>query len=593
MDRFAIVAVALCFVAVIILAVPALADYLRRWRENRQMHDAMQGKNAITSLGAAPRVEQLLASTKTNDDALGWSSEANEATSTDSHKLPEVQPGTVPGREKTVLIADDDPVVVHALARRLQHLGFQVLRSPDAVHALMGAMKTRPDLAILDINMPSGNGLAVCEMMASDPRCAGIPVIIHSVSGDEATKERARRMGAHHVEKSAHSWNDIKAIVESIFGQTATSEPEPATIEELSELPSHHREVAAEAPEPEQPAASRPPEEAGSTAGRPVDEPPTPPEAPRLVPAPTPARAAPLSTPPMCGSARIVCIESPKDRLEFIDHQLSALGMEVTRTGDLEEGFWTCFTDKPHVVIIQSATDRKKLLQVLRRLTEHPVTRSLPVLLIDEGELAGSGELPSTPNLTILKCPVEWKDLLGNLESLLPVFDRDVADPLARRAVDPTPTAADASTSEVGQPAGLTVLCIDDDPVVTRSIAIRLQPYGIKMLAADNGTKGYLTAVKEQPDMILLDLKMPNGEGAYVLSKLKENDTTLEIPVIILTIETHQGIRRKMISAGAAAFLSKPVRWPELFEEMSHCVELPEQLLQDYKLGHNLTLSQL
>jgi CheY-like chemotaxis protein len=584
MDRVAIITVAFCLVAVIVLIVPALADYLRHWRENRQMHSAMRARDATAS-NVLPRVQQFATATKKEANALGWSAECEETPSADSHKRPDAEDL---GHQKTILIADDDPVVVHALARRLQHLGFQVLRSPDAVHALMGAMKTRPDLAILDINMPSGNGMAVCEMMASDPRCAGIPVIIHTVSGDAATKERSRRMGAHHVEKSAHSWKEIQAIVESIFGESAAPKLEPPTTEELSELPSH-REAAAPS---EQPPAGRPAVEPSAAATVPATEEQPARTEPASAPPPSPALNVPLSTPPMCGSARVVCIENPKNQLEFVDHQLSALGMEVTRTSDLEEGFWTCFTDKPHVVIIQSATDRKQLLQVLRRLIEHPVTRSLPVLLIDEGDLAGSGELPSTPTLTILKHPVEWKDLLGSLERLLPILERDPADPLARAAMD-RGTATEASPTAGGQHAGLTVLCIDDDPVVTRSVAIRLQPYGIKLLAANNGTKGYLTAVKEQPDLILLDLKMPNGEGAYVLSKLKENDTTQHIPVIILTIESHQGIRRKMISAGAEAYLSKPVRWPELFEEMSHCVELPEQLLHDYKLDQHLTASHL
>lgn len=524
-----------------------------------------------------------------DEDALGWSSQEPSATSAATTATPSAEQATVLDRGKTILIADDDPVVVHALARRLQHLGFQVLRSPDAVHALMGAMKTRPDLAVLDIAMPSGNGMAVCEMMASDPRCSGIPVIIHTVSGDEATKERARRMGAYHVEKSANSWREIKTIVETLFGEMTEPEPSQATLEEPSERPPRV-ESAAEAEPPPSAAETRaeeveaqPAEESAPSEGEPVAAEQTPVEPPHAQPS-----EPPLSTPPMCGSAHIVCIENPKDRLEFIDHQLSAIGMDVTRTSDFEEGFWNCFTDKPHVVIIQSASDRAGLLRILRRLAEHPVTRSLPVVLIDEGDLADSGELPSSPTLTVLRHPVEWKDLLGSLEGLLPVLDRDALDPLTHR-----PAGAAQPMGETGRHPTPTVLCIDDDPVVTRSIAIRLQPYAVKLLAANNGTKGYLMAVKERPDLILLDLKMPNGEGAYILSKLKENDATTDIPVIILTIETHQGIRRKMISAGAAAFLSKPVRWPQLFEEMSHCIELPEQLLHDYKIVEHLTLSQI
>ena len=139
----------------------------------------------------------------------------------------------------------------------------------------------------------------------------------------------------------------------------------------------------------------------------------------------------------------------------------------------------------------------------------------------------------------------------------------------------------------------LTVLCIDDDPVVARSIAIRLQPYGIKVKGADNGTQGYLLGVTAQPDLILLDLKMPNGQGNYVLGKLKDNPRTKDIPVIILTMDTTAGVRRQMLSLGADAFLTKPVDWHEMFAEMGRCIKLPKQLLIDYHLPEQLTLSQL
>jgi CheY-like chemotaxis protein len=451
-------------------------------------------------------------------------------------------------------------------------------------------MKMRPDLVILDVNMPSGNGLAVCEMMASDPRFAGIPVIIHSVIADEATKERCRRLGAHHVEKSPRSWAEVKSLVEALIGENKNSQPpsqaasapsvDNAAIKPPAEkMPPTRQEVADDA------AAKLPAMEKPKSASPPVSSP-----------------AAPPRTPPVCGRSRVLCIESPKDRLELVDHQLSALGMEVLRVSDLEEGFWTCFTQKPHVVVIQSAEEREKLLKLLRRLAEHPVTRAMPVLLIDEGNVIASHESPQNGNVKIVKCPMDWEDLLGELEKLLPAFGRDAGDPLASIAQS-SPLDSGTEDQPVGQggpPSGaaagqtsLKVLCIDDDPVVARSIAIRLQPYKIKVIGADNGTQGYLMAATEQPDLILLDLKMPNGEGNYVLSKLKSNEQTKKIPVIILTIESHPGVRRQLLSVGAEAFLTKPVHWPELFAEMGRCIQLPKQLMADYRLTPQLTLSQL
>ena len=591
-SRILILAAAVCLAVVIILAMRVLSNYWHRWRENRRMCDKMQtGRSPSTLVNAAPRAEQVADADSASQDALGWSAKDAVGGSVKWQDQPGVEPGSVLGREKTILIADDDPVVTLAISQRLQHLGFQVFRSPDAAHALMGVMKIQPDLVILDVNMPSGNGLAVCEMMASDPRYAGIPVIIHSVIADDATRERCQRLGAHYVEKSPRSWAEIKSLVEALIGENKTVQP-PSQTDSTPSTPPVHK-AAIESRETAQTL-----QEVSSAAAAKQ----TVMEKPDSVPFPVSSAATPLRTPPVCGHSRVLCIESPKDRLELVEHQLSGLGLEVVRVSDLGEGYWTCFTEKPHVVVIQVAEDRENLLILLHRLAEHPVTRALPVLLIDEGDAIANHESPSSGNVKIVKYPVDWEDLLGELEKLLPEFSRESGDPLASIA-HPSPKTSVANDQPVGlenQSSGAAaaqeppkVLCIDDDPVVARSIAIRLQPYGIKVKGADNGTQGYLMAASEQPDLILLDMKMPNGEGNYVLSKLKDNERTEEIPVVVLTVESHPGVRRQMLSMGADAFLTKPVCWPELFAEMGRCIQLPEQLMADYKLTPQLTLSQL
>jgi CheY-like chemotaxis protein len=618
-----ILAVVLFLIAVIVLAVPALSDYLRRWRENREIYLLMHPSEPREPSPNAS--EQIARMTETKDgardDALGWSAEENVNRAAEAPNHLSVERDAVVSGNKTILIADDDPVVVQALSRRLQHMGYQVFRSPDAAHALMGAMKVRPNLVILDVNMPAGNGLAVCEMMASDPRYAGIPVIIHSVIGDEATKERCKRLGAYHVEKSPRSWSAIKELVESLIGgEKRSPESQPPTIRRPPEMAPPPRDESwaggqvesrgAEEPQARQDrvaaTSAEPPvaEEIARGRGRaPLPAEPPAAEKPAQVRRTTPLLAESLNTFPACGRPRVLCIESPKDRLEFVEHQLSALGIEVTRTSDLEEGFWTCFTEKPQVVIVQASGSAKALQDLLTRLSQHPVTRTLPVLLIDENDVIARSGLSAAVNLRVLKFPMDWEDLLGELETILPVFGRHEEEGILMKIADsnraegateetPVATVSPSAVSDDGEKP-LKVLCIDDDPVVARSIAMRLQPYGITMISASNGTQGHLMAVTEQPDLILLDLKMPKGEGNYVLSKLKEGDRTDQIPVIILTIESNPGVARQLMSMGAAAFLSKPIHWSELFEAMARCVKLPKQLLADYKISRPLTLAEL
>jgi DNA-binding response OmpR family regulator len=615
--RISVLAVILCVIGAIVLVVPALFEYVRRWRANRRMDAEMQTVAKHSNpFNASPRADRLVNPVQAPTTPLGWSPEEDE----NKFDLPkEIKHGkrvSAENRDKTILVADDDPVVVHALSRRIEQLGYQVFRSPDASHALMGAMKVQPNLVILDVNMPGGNGLAVCEMMASDPRFAGIPVIIHSVITDEAAKERARQLGAHYVEKSPHSWSEIKTWIESLIGENA----QPSTVEQTAQ-PLCCDKDAIQLPPKKTPSVQREASVADAVlelgkedAPNPTDERPDPlPKTLESFPAldvpkkPSAASVAPSpiahpSSSPMCGRSKILCIESPDDRLEYVDHQLSGLGMDVARTGDMDQGFWACFTEKPSAIVIQCGGDRKKLLALIQRLTDHPVTRIIPTLVIDEGNLLDEHEMLLNNNVILLKHPMDWENFLSELDKLLPMFGHEPEDPMsgfsppspAAGAADAQPPDSENRPSEsAAAQLPVSVLCIDDDPIVAQSINIRLQHYGIKVDWACNGMQGYLAAVAQQPNLILLDLKMPNGEGDYVLTKLKDNEHTKDIPVVMLTVESNPGVKRKMITAGADAFLTKPVRWPELFDVMGRCIALPEQLLADYQITPQMTLSQL
>lgn len=124
---------------------------------------------------------------------------------------------------KTVLIADDDHELTQALALRLRPLGFSVMRSPDASHALIGAMKILPDLIILDVDMPNGNGLAVCEMLTGDVRFNSIPVIIHTGYSDQSTIDRCTQLGAFYIHKCPGSPATIAEVARR-FLQTDSEE---------------------------------------------------------------------------------------------------------------------------------------------------------------------------------------------------------------------------------------------------------------------------------------------------------------------------------------------------------------------------------
>jgi len=100
---------------------------------------------------------------------------------------------------KKLLIADDDLKVLKALTVRLEAEGYEVIVCQDAYQALEMARRHRPDLLLLDINMPAGNGFSVQERIAKIEEIARIPVIYITGDASEAVDRNAHKLGARAI----------------------------------------------------------------------------------------------------------------------------------------------------------------------------------------------------------------------------------------------------------------------------------------------------------------------------------------------------------------------------------------------------------
>jgi DNA-binding response OmpR family regulator len=101
----------------------------------------------------------------------------------------------------TILLVDDDRALTDLLGLTLRECGFEVTAAHHAIQALTLQHENPRDLLILDINMPGGNGLAVCELLGGDRRTATMPVIIFTGSSDQSTRLRCQTLGARYIHK--------------------------------------------------------------------------------------------------------------------------------------------------------------------------------------------------------------------------------------------------------------------------------------------------------------------------------------------------------------------------------------------------------
>ena len=115
---------------------------------------------------------------------------------------------------------------------------------------------------------------------------------------------------------------------------------------------------------------------------------------------------------------------------------------------------------------------------------------------------------------------------------------------------------------------GQTILMIEDDPSIRKMAKIRLEREGYRVIAAPDGLEGLRLAKSERPHLILLHIMMPRMDGREVLRRLKEDQETQPIPVILLTVIGAQDEMYAPIGPGAEDRLLKPYRPQELLKRV-------------------------
>ncbi len=101
------------------------------------------------------------------------------------------------------------------------------------------------------------------------------------------------------------------------------------------------------------------------------------------------------------------------------------------------------------------------------------------------------------------------------------------------------------------------ILFVEDEAALQQALGEALRQSGYKVIKATDGEVGVRLAKSEQPDLILLDLIMPNKDGYEVLEDLKQDIKTSQIPVIVLTNLEGMKDVEKAIAAGATNYLVK------------------------------------
>src|SRR3954466_5222613 len=102
-----------------------------------------------------------------------------------------------------------------------------------------------------------------------------------------------------------------------------------------------------------------------------------------------------------------------------------------------------------------------------------------------------------------------------------------------------------------------TVLVVDDDPSVCKSIVRVIRAMGVHAEGALGGVEGLAYVADRAVDLIVLDYAMPDLDGLTVLSRLRADPRTRDVPVVMCTATTQESLRERALALGASAFVAK------------------------------------
>jgi two-component system cell cycle response regulator DivK len=120
--------------------------------------------------------------------------------------------------------------------------------------------------------------------------------------------------------------------------------------------------------------------------------------------------------------------------------------------------------------------------------------------------------------------------------------------------------------------AGEQILVVEDNEKNMKLFRDVLMATGYRTLEATTGGQAVELAAEHAPDLVLMDIQLPDMDGVEALRRLRADERTAAIPVLALTAQAMQGDRKRFLAAGFDGYVSKPVNIIELVSTVSeHC----------------------
>ncbi len=232
----------------------------------------------------------------------------------------------------------------------------------------------------------------------------------------------------------------------------------------------------------------------------------------------------------------ILVVEDDHDIAELIRMHLQDSGYRVTTVTRGREALAAARQRHPDLITLDIRLPDIDGFELLQQLKLDTVTANIPVVILSIVQDPDSGFRLGA--VDYLSKPVDKKQLLTSIEAILSPQDK--------------------------------VLVIDDDQDTVHLLEDTLGSSGFSVISARDGRQGLALAREAMPNLVLLDLKLPGLDGYEILTQLKRDEATRNIPVIIMTgsVTDEEVKREKVLALGATQFLTKPFVLGDLVGEI-------------------------
>jgi CheY-like chemotaxis protein len=224
------------------------------------------------------------------------------------------------------------------------------------------------------------------------------------------------------------------------------------------------------------------------------------------------------------GRPLILLVEDDEHSVDLLSLHLTDAGFRVEVAGDGERGLELARRLRPVGIVLDIILPGLDGWDLLAALKADPAVAGIPVIIVSMLDERGKGFA------------------LGAAEYLVKPVGRDDVLTALRRCI--------AVRGE-----GRKVLAIDDDPLAIEMIQAVLRGEGFTVLTATGGEEGVAAARDERPEMVLLDLLMPDVDGFAVVERLRADPTTAAIPIVVLTAKDMTAVDKERLN-GQISFLA-------------------------------------